>query len=114
MRFASWLAVGCAPAAPILETTTDGGTWTVRLREAPTGTGEQVLIAEIVPIQGEIAAVVATMPDMGHASGADLSANGDGTFDLGLDLSMAGWWVLDGDVTDGDRTEGFRLELEVP
>lgn len=114
MRWMVWLVAGCSPVTPVLQTTTDGGSWTVLLRDAPTDAGSQTLVAEISPAGATLASVTASMPDMGHASDADITVRGDGTFALAVDLAMAGWWVLDGTVTDGARDEDFRLELEVP
>lgn len=123
MRWFPWVVAGCSsPAGVVLETTTDGGTWTVALIDAPDEAGGQVLRAVLEPTDGQIAAVVASMPDMGHASDAGIEDQGNGRFALDLELVMAGWWILDGTVTDADRgsspqgraEETFRLELEVP
>lgn len=114
MRLAPLFALlACHGPEPVLEATTDGGTWVVRLHGLPEGPGDAELGATVDPASGVITSVTASMPDMGHTADGEVEGS-DGEFVLTLPLSMSGWWVLDGEVEDEARAESFRLEFEVP
>ncbi|MEQ1565084.1 MAG: hypothetical protein ABMA64_05560 [Myxococcota bacterium] len=115
MRQLWWAVVaGCAPVGPSLETQTDGGTWTVTVAEAPVEAGTTKLELAIAPTTGVLRELLASMPDMGHTSEADIEGRGEGVFVATVAFTMAGWWVVDGEVAADGTTEGFRLEFEVP
>jgi hypothetical protein len=106
-------AIACTGASQVLSTSTDGGTWTVSIPAPPEDHGEVALGFLVEPADGALSSLVATMPDMGHTDDGAITDDGSGQFTASVNLSMAGWWVLDGEVTDGASTETFRLELEV-
>jgi hypothetical protein len=110
------LAGGCMSGAPELESPTEGGSWTVSM-QAPQQEGSQVLLVSVVPEDGQLVSASVSMPSMGHTSDGSVAAAGPGAFEVTVDLSMPGWWVLDGAVArdaEGDGAEGFQLEFEVP
>lgn len=106
-------AIACTGSSQVLSAQTDGGTWTVSIPAPPEDHGELSLGLLVEPADGALSSLVASMPDMGHTDEGVITDDGDGAFTAAVNLSMAGWWVLDGEVTDGASTETFRLELEV-
>jgi hypothetical protein len=107
---------GCQASDDVTHAVTDGGTWTVDLREVPAGPGTTDLALDVTPAGGQVQNVVATMAEMGHTSDGSVEDLGQGAFTVTVDFTMSGWWVLDGEVADAasDAAEAFRLEFEVP
>jgi hypothetical protein len=110
------LLLACTPADPVLSALTDGGSWTVTLADAPEGRGITDLLVTVSPDSGVVTGLYASMPEMGHGSDGVVTDLGEGAASVEVNFTMPGWWILDGEVREGESvvSEGFRLEVEVP